>query len=352
MYLPTTPLDAWIKAKIGLAAHQNLTAAALTAYQMERLRVTLKYVKRRSPFYRRHLGAHAPQSVQCPRDLARWPVTTATDLRQDPLAFLCVSQSAVEKVVTLPARSPRTRPKRLFFSAADLELAVDFFHHAFSTLLAAEQRMIVLMPCRQPGSVGDLLSRGLARLSVTVVAHGPMDSPQAVVAAVLAHRIDCLTGIPSEMAALMRHPEAARIPAGQITSIWIGTQNTPRSLVGAMGRFWGCPVFQHYGAAEMCPGGGVECAARDGFHLREADLFIEIVDPVTAQPVPDGTFGMVVVTTLTRQAMPLVRYRTGHMAAIMKTPCPCGSVLRRMTRYGWKPMGINGMPVYESAVPV
>ncbi|MFZ1986676.1 MAG: DVU_1553 family AMP-dependent CoA ligase [Desulfatitalea sp.] len=326
-----TPLEAWVKAKIGLPAHRDLTRQILTKYQLEKLRSTLDYVKCRSPFYRRHFATHNPASVHGLQDLARWPLTTADDLRSDPLAFLCVSQSAVERVVTLPARSPEVRPRRLFFTTADLELAVDFFHHGFSTLVAPQQRMLVLMPCRQPHSVGDLLSRGLARLGVHVIAHGPMQSAEAVVDAVLRNQIDCLVGVPSEMAALARYPGSGRIPPGQIRSIWLGTQNTLRSAAEEIGRFWGCPVLQHYGAAEMCPGGGVECTARDGFHLREADLLIEIVAPCTPRPVDDGSYGEVLVTTLTREAMPLVRYRTGHLAAVMPEPCPCGSALRRMT---------------------
>lgn len=326
-----TPLEAWVRAKIGLPDEREMTPRALADYQLERLRGTLDYVKSNSPFYRRHLSGYSSGALQSLQDLARWPLTTPDDLRKDPLAFLCVSQSAVERVVTLPTRADTEAPKRLFFSAADLELAVDFFHHGFSTGVAPEQRMLVLMPCQKPNSVGDLLSRGLARVPVHPVRHGPMQSPQAVVETVLQEGIDCIVGIPSEMEMLARYPGISEIPRGQIRSIWLGTQNTRRSLAGDIERSWDSPVFQHYGAAEMCPGGGVQCAARDGFHLREADLYIEIVDPRTVEPVADGGFGEVVVTTLTREAMPLIRYRTGHGAAIMPAPCPCGSKLRRMT---------------------
>ncbi|MGD9246495.1 MAG: AMP-binding protein [Desulfobacteraceae bacterium] len=326
-----TPLEAWVKTKIGLPERRELNLQDLWDYQLEKLRSTLDYVKSNSPFYRRRLHAYCTGAMQSLQDLARWPLTTADDLRKDPLAFLCVSQSAVERVVTLPTRCAAEQPKRLFFSAADLELAVDFFHHGFSAGVAPEQRMLILMPCRSPNSAGDLLSKGVARLPAHPVGHGPVDSPEVVVEALLRHDIDCLVGVPSEMAALGRYAGAAGIRPGQIRSIWLGTQNTRRSLAGEIERSWGCPVFQHYGAAEMCPGGGVQCTARDGFHLREADLYIEIVDPRTARPVVEGGFGEVVMTTLTREAMPLIRYRTGHYAAIMTTPCPCGSRLRRMT---------------------
>lgn len=329
--MPQSPLEAWVRIKIGLPAREALTRQNLGNYQLDKLRGVLDYVKRRSPYYRNRLADFDPAALNSFEALARWPTTSAADLRQDPLAFLCVSQSAVERVVTLPVRRPQDPPKRLFFSAADLELAVDFFHHGFSTLVAPGQKMLILMPCQRPYSVGDLLARGLNRLSVSCVRHGPLDSPAAAIDAILHQNVDCLVGIPSEMAALVRYPGARRIPAGRFRSVWLGTQNMLRDGADEIGRFWGSPVYQHYGAAEMCPGGGVQCAARDGFHLREADLFIEIIHPLTGRPVADDTYGEVLVTTLTREAMPLVRYRTGHIAAFISGTCRCGSRLRRLT---------------------
>jgi phenylacetate-CoA ligase len=75
----------------------------------------------------------------------------------------------------------------------------------------------------------------------------------------------------------------------------------------------------------------VECAARTGYHLREADLVAEIVDPATGLRVADGGTGEVVVTTLTRQGMPLIRYRTGDLADVGSAACTCGTVLRTLT---------------------
>jgi phenylacetate-coenzyme A ligase PaaK-like adenylate-forming protein len=95
---------------------------------------------------------------------------------------------------------------------------------------------------------------------------------------------------------------------------------------------WGCPVFEHYGMTEMGLGGGVQCSAHEGYHLREADLLFEIIDPRTGRPAPDGETGEVVFTTLTRKAMPLVRYRTGDLARFIPDSCPCGTKLKRMDR--------------------
>jgi acyl-coenzyme A synthetase/AMP-(fatty) acid ligase len=91
-------------------------------------------------------------------------------------------------------------------------------------------------------------------------------------------------------------------------------------------------VFEHYGMTEMGLGGGVDCEAHAGYHLREADLYVEIVDPLTGEPLPEGVRGEVVFTTLTRRGMPLVRYRTGDLSRFLPGPCPCGTVLRRLER--------------------
>jgi phenylacetate-coenzyme A ligase PaaK-like adenylate-forming protein len=67
-------------------------------------------------------------------------------------------------------------------------------------------------------------------------------------------------------------------------------------------------------------------------HVREADLYVEIVDPVTGLPCPDGRQGEIVFTTLTRKGMPLIRYRTGDISCFMAEPCPCGTALPRLGR--------------------
>jgi phenylacetate-coenzyme A ligase PaaK-like adenylate-forming protein len=81
---------------------------------------------------------------------------------------------------------------------------------------------------------------------------------------------------------------------------------------------------------EMGWGGGVECRARQVHHLREADLYCEIVDPQSGRPLPEGESGEVVFTTLNRRGMPLIRYRSGDVAPFLPGACPCGTVLKRL----------------------
>jgi phenylacetate-coenzyme A ligase PaaK-like adenylate-forming protein len=207
---------------------------------------------------------------------------------------------------------------------------VDFFHHGMSTLVAAGQRVLILMPGEQPGSVGRLLVEGLDRLGAAGMVHGPVHDPGAAVAAVLTHRPDCLVGIPVQVLAMARHPRGAGIPRGLLRTVLLSTDYVPEAIVGVLEETWGCKVFQHYGMTEMGYGGAVACEARNGYHLREADLFVEAVDPETGRGVADGVVGEVVFTTLAVSAMPLIRYRTGDLARFLPEPCPCGSRLRRL----------------------
>jgi phenylacetate-coenzyme A ligase PaaK-like adenylate-forming protein len=258
------------------------------------------------------------------------PFTTPEDLRRDPFEFLCVSHTEVVRVVTLQSSGTTGLPKRLFFTEADLEGTVDFFQHGMSTLVSAGQRVLILMPGESPGSVGDLLVKGLERMGTRGIVHGPVRDPEETIDAILDHRADCLVGIPVQVLSLVRHPACERIQRGFIRSVLLSTDYVPAAIVTDIERTWGCHVYQHYGMTEMGYGGGVECAAHQGYHLRETDLYVEVVDPRTGEVLPEGVTGEVVFTTLSRFAMPLIRYRTCGIARFLPELCPCGSVLRRL----------------------
>jgi phenylacetate-coenzyme A ligase PaaK-like adenylate-forming protein len=113
-----------------------------------------------------------------------------------------------------------------------------------------------------------------------------------------------------------------------VRSVLLSTDHAPRAVVAAIEQAWDCRVYNHYGTTEMGLGGGVDCAAHAGLHLREADLLFEIVDPVSGATLAAGEEGEIVFTTLTREAMPLVRYRTGDLGRFDAEPCHCDSSLR------------------------
>ena len=330
MTMPITPLENWIKRKIGLQETERLTRQALSRYQVGKLQETLVYARSRSPFYRRLLGPLPDQPLQDLDDLFSLPFTTADDLCDQSLQFLCVSQSDVARVVTL--QTWEARPKRLYFTDEDMELTIDFFHHGMSGIVHPGQRVLILMPGERPGSVGDLLVRALARMNVEGIVHGLVQDAARTIEEILEKRVDCLVGIPVQVLSLARHGDEVQVPPGQIKSVLLSSDYVAQAIVDEVARVWGCQVFEHYGMTEMGLGGGVQCSVHEGYHLREADFFFEIIDPDTSQPVPEGRTGEVVFTTLTRKGMPLIRYRTGDLARFIPEPCPCRTILKRLDR--------------------
>jgi phenylacetate-CoA ligase len=327
-----TPLEKWISEKIHGRPGRELTWDSVGRYQLEKLRMAVDYVSEKSPFYREHLRGISGKALQCVDDISALPMTTTDDLRQSGQRFLCTSQGEVDRVVTLQPSGKDEAPRRIYYSADDLELTIDFFHRGMSALVDPGQRVLVLMPGDRPGSVGDLLAKALARAGAQGFVHGVVTDPARTISDILDKEIDCIVGIPTQVLTIARTEEADQIPEGRISSVLLSADYVPSSLIDELQRVWACKVFSHYGTTEMGLGGGVECEAFDGYHLREADLLFEVVDPAFGRPLPDGQFGEIVFTTLTRSAMPLIRYRTGDLSRFLPEPCPCGTVLRRLAK--------------------
>ena len=326
-----TPLEPWIQAKIGAAAGCR-RSPDLQAYQLERLRQTIRQGREKSRFYARHL-LNAPEDLSSLEDLARFPFTTPDDLRKEGQGLLCVPQGEIQRVVTLDTSGTMGDPKRIYFTRADQELTIDFFQHGMSTFTQAGDRVMILLPCERPGSVGDLLAIALERLGAIPARYGPAHNPQDAIAVMDSKRCNVIVGAPTNMLTLARIWEnGSGSPRSKPGQVLLTTDYVPEAIVAVLERIWGCTVYNHYGMTEMGLGGGVECQARIGYHLREADLYFEIVNPQTGQPLQEGDRGEVVFTTLTRQGMPLIRYRTGDLSRFIPGPCPCGSTLRTLEK--------------------
>jgi phenylacetate-coenzyme A ligase PaaK-like adenylate-forming protein len=116
-----------------------------------------------------------------------------------------------------------------------------------------------------------------------------------------------------------------------IERILLSADYLANSIRNRIESVFNCSVYNHYGSTEMGYGAALECAAHEGMHLREAELFFEVVDPETGKNMPSGREGELVFTTLRRTGMPLIRYRTGDFAHYMRDACPCGSFLPRIS---------------------
>lgn len=325
-----TPLQPWIAEKVAARRCSALSRQDIEAYQLHKLRETLQLVREKSLFYRSHLR-RAPTNIIDLAGLAAFPFTTPEDLRQDPFKFLCCSQDEISRVVTLPTSGTSGLPKRVFYTESDQELTVDFFQTGMSTLVGEGDRVLILLPGERPGSVGDLLVKALPRIGAQGILPRAANDVHATLAEMAAYAIDAIVAAPVQTLALARH--AAIIPKYKtihLKSILLSTDYAPRSIRRALEETWGCAVFDHYGMTETGLGGGVECEARRGYHLREADLLFEIVEPGGERVLEEGETGEVVFTTLTRRGMPLLRYRTGDLSRFIPGACPCGTVLKTL----------------------
>jgi phenylacetate-coenzyme A ligase PaaK-like adenylate-forming protein len=325
------PLEIMAANKIGVGG-PDLTREQINQYQLKKLRATIRLAFQRSPFYRKLLQGVAEPELTCLADLRRLPFTAADDIRRHGLQFLCASQDDISRVVTLDSSGTTGAAKRLFFTPTDQYLTIDFFQYGMAALTEPGDKVLILLPGERPGSVGDLLAKALERLGARPILYGIVRSLPETLAVIEREKVDSLVGIPTQVLALARYADARGTGSIRLKNMLLSTDHVPDVIAAELRRLWGCNVFEHYGMTEMGLGGGTACAFQAGYHLHEADFYFEIIDPATGEAVPEGQEGEVVVTTLSRKGMPLVRYRTGDISRILSGPCGCGSVLRRLER--------------------
>ena len=326
-----TPLEDWINRKIG---HEGgLDRAALEAYQLARLNDLLALVNQKSAFYQSRFQG-MPAQIGSLADWGQFPFTTAEDLCEHGLQFLCTSQDEINLVVTLDTSGTTGAPKRIYFTESDQQLTLDFFEVGMSTFTAHGDRVLILLPCEREGSVGDLLATALERGGAYPLRQGIVHDYAQTLALLESEHIDGVVGIPLQVLGLVRRSRPL-----QIKSVLLSTDHVPDPITRAIETGWHCEVYNHYGMTEMGLGGGVECRAHSGYHLREADMLFEIIDPDSGHPVPEGEYGEVVFTTLTRTGMPLLRYRTGDISRFLPGRCPCGTILKRLETIRYRHSG-------------
>jgi len=330
---PVNPLDAWTAERIGFGG-PFLVRKDLLDYQLHRLRETVGLAKQHSPFYRRHLREFDETTLNALNDLRHLPLTTADDLRRNDPPLLCVSQSRISHIVTLETSGTSGLPKRLFFTPEEQEATLDFFDHGMRLPARPGDRVLIFFPGERPGSVGDLLARALERLGATPIRFGWPSDLNVAAETLRREQPDVVAGVPVPMLAVARTDAALnrRRPPVRVRSVLLSADHAAGSVRRSLADLWGCEVFDHYGMTEMGLGGGVDCAAHTGYHMRESELLVEVVDPVSGEPVAFGESGEVVFTTLNRRGMPLIRYRTGDCSRLLLGRCACGSELARLDR--------------------
>jgi len=320
-----TPLEQWIAERTRL---DPLTRETLARYQLERLRQTVSWARRNSSVYAQRLESTAEEDIQTLADVRRLPFTSAQDLRENPAGFVCVSHSEISRIISLITSGTTGAAKRVYFTAQEQEDAIDFFQHALAVFAGSDDRILIVLPGERTGSAGDLLATAVRRLGATPIPYGNVSDPLHAVQVASETRATSIIGVPSDLLGMSR----CNGPRLHLRSAALCSDYVPQSVVQALEHAWKCRMFEHYGSTEMGLAGGVNCDGQCGYHMREADLYIEIVDPQTGAPLLDGHTGEVVFTTLTRRGMPLIRYRTGDISRRLTERCPCGSILPRLER--------------------
>jgi phenylacetate-coenzyme A ligase PaaK-like adenylate-forming protein len=334
-------LDGWIADGIGVSG--PLTRPALDTWQTDRLREAVAHARAASPFYRARRD-WPDAEFSSPEDVARLPFTTAADLSLNDSPLLALSQGDVARVVTLPSSGTSGPPKRLHFSPEDREATIDFFAHGMGLFTRRGDGVAVAFPGGAAGGIVDGLSVALGRLGADCRrALSPFD-PQALAAWLRAEQPDVVAGPPVPLLAAARAASCdGGAPLGA-RAVLLSSDHVAESVARVIGAAFDAEVFTHWGMTETGYGGAVDCACHCGCHLRENELLVEIVDAATGAPAPPGEIGEIVLTTLRRRAVPLMRYRTGDLARLVEGRCRCGSILKRLDGFSGRTDDVVRLP--------
>ncbi len=340
-------LDIWTAEKTGLKDAAQLTRGHIDGYTEQRLRQTVKYAAANSSFYGDMFGDFLEAIDEAEKTgsgfmeiFERLPFTLPEDLRCDETGFLCVGSDKISRIVTLDTGGSTGKPKRVYFTEDDQQLTVDYFQNGMQLITDRSDKVLILMPSRVPGSIGRLLGQGLRNMGAEAIEYGlpgqKADEPKRLLRLMSEENVTCVVALPTHMSMLARElmENAGLYENVRIRSVLLSAEYIRKEDSELISRAFGCKVFEHYGMTEMGLGCAVGCGCGEGYHLREPDLYIEIIDPDTGRVIRDEQPGEIVFTTLTRKGMPFIRYRTGDHSHWINSPCGCGSIIKRMAKVG------------------
>ncbi|WP_051308930.1 DVU_1553 family AMP-dependent CoA ligase [Desulfogranum japonicum] len=327
-----TPLDALVSRQLNQPIHTCLDRSLIEQFQLDQLRKTISHAAENSPYYRRTLGQKQVTRLHQLPDIAHLPLLTEQDIRDCGQQMICVSQDEIARIITMQSSGTTGAPKRLFFTREDLEHTLQFFYWGMQAMVRPGQQVAILLPGQTPDSTGELLSRALRGLDVESNIIGLISDPAQGARRLAEIDPDVLVGFPVQLLAIARCAAYHNLNLSGISSILLCSDYIADSICLELKNQWECGIFSHYGTVETGLGGAVDCQSHQGCHIREADLLLEIIHPKTLEPVEQGQYGEIVITTLSRVGMPLIRYRTGDSGRLIPGQCPCGSHIQRLDR--------------------
>jgi phenylacetate-CoA ligase len=314
---------------------ETLDRTGLEALQLQRLKTTLNQAAN-SPYYGRAFKETGidPDGVKSLADVQKLPMTTKDDLRdQWPYGFLAVSR---DELVRMHSSSGTTgRATVVFHTANDIGQWTDIV--ARSMYMTGMRKSDVFQNMMTYGLfTGGLgFHYGAEKIGALTIPAGAGNSKRqiqimqdfetTVIHVIPSYALHLMT-VFGEMAVDPRKDTKLRIA-------FLGAEPHSEKMRRKLEDFYGFKAFDSYGLSEMCgPGVAFECPFQNGLHIWEDHFLVEIVDPETLAPVPDGEEGELVLTTLVRDGMPILRYRTKDLTRLLPGLCECGRTHRRIER--------------------
>ena len=335
---------------------QFASADAIAAFQEERLRDEVAYLYENSPYYRRMFDGCGmqPGDIRTAKDLEKLPFTSKTDLRDNyPYGLFAVP---MDEVVRIHASSGTTGKATVVgYTASDLALWDECVARALTC--AGGTREDIVQVCYGYGLfTGGLgLHGGAERIGATVIpASTGNTARQITMLQDYGSTMLCCT--PSYALYIGETLEKNHIPLSTIhlKAGLFGAEPWTLGMKEEIEKRLGIKAYDIYGLSEISgPGVSFGCDGSDGLHVNDDHFLIEIVDPVTGKVLPDGEKGEVVFTTLTKRALPLLRYNTHDISSITHERCACGRTLTRMARITGRSddmLIIRGVNVFPSQI--
>jgi len=334
---------------------ETLPRDQLEALQLRRLRATVARVLRGQPPGAERLataGITAAGDIGSLADLSRIPFTTKADLRASyPFGLLAVER---EQLVRVQASSgSHGKPTVVGYTRGDLETWTELMARCM-TMAGVRPGMVIHNANGYGLFTGGLgFHQGGERIGATVVpVSGGFTARQAMLLRDLG--ADVLVSTPSYALAIAQALAEDRGTTSLPVRLGLfGGEPWTEAMRGQIERALPLRAVSFYGLSEMCgPGVAAECPARTGLHVQEDHFIAEVIDP-GGHAVPPGTEGELVFTTLTKEALPLLRYRTGDIGCLADTPCPCGRSTVRLTGLRGRlddMLIVRGVNIYPSSV--
>ena len=307
----------------------------LREIQSRRLKKIVNYCYHNTPFYRKKFQEMdlSPDDIKGIEDLHKLPFTEKTDLRDTyPFGLAAVPMS---QIVRIHASSGTTgKPVVVLYTRKDLAMWAEAISRAFTAYGATKEDIFQISYGYGLFTGGLGAHDGATNIGASVI---PMSSGNTQKQITLMHdfgaSVLCCT--PSYAQFLGEAMNASEWPREEF-KLKIGafgaepwTENMRQNLESTLG----IKAYDIYGLSEVAgPGVGFECECQNGTHLNEDYFYPEIVNPETGEPLPEGSFGELCFTHLTKEGMPLLRYRTHDLTALHYDKCECGRTLVRMDR--------------------